>query len=290
MTQAEWYAQKAREDAERRAAVHEASMRERQASMAKNPGMYSQWEKKAVDAYVQGREDARRFDESQRTARGQWGFTDADGTHHAGGAEAVAQYDWMGKRDAGSTAADINANATRYGADKAFEGIKAKAQSDEEIARQKAEAEKWIAGRNADATEAGSKREWGYTDEQGNYHPGGRVAQAQAQGDAAAKIAEQNNQAKIAVAQLNAEGKQKAATIAGDSRVKSALAGNVVLGNNPEKLQEMVEMMMANGLSEQQIYASLGVQIGQQPGGGKAPPQVNQRTQAIKDRAAGLGV
>lgn len=283
MTQAEWYAMKAREDAERRAAVQEASMREKQASMAKSPGSYSPWEKKAVDEYMQRREDARRFD-----------ATDVTRNREIDARTKVAEYDWMGKRDAGSAAAQINAEATKYGADKAFEGIKTKAESDAEIARNKAEAEKWIAGRNAEATEAGSKREWGYTDENGTFHPGGRVAQAQAQGEAAAKIAEQNNQARIEQEKIKAQAKVAAQAMAKDTRIASAIGGNPMLANNPEKAQEMLEALAGAGLSAEEAAEIIERRNKAQGGQGteKPPAQGNDRSQKIRSayQQRGMGV
>lgn len=287
MTQQEWYLKKADEEKARLDAAHEVAMAHRRNYMASDPGGFNPWEKKQVEDYFRQKEAARQFDETQRTARGQWGVTDADGTHHAGGAENVAQYDWLGRRDAGSTAAQINADASRYGADKTFEGIKEKAQSDEEIARQKAEAEKWIAGRNAQTNDEASKREWGYTDEQGNFHPGGRVKQAQAQGEAAARIAEQNNQARIEQERIKAQAKTIAAAMAKDTRIAAAIGGNPMLANNPAKAQEMLEALAGAGLSTGEVAEIIERRNKQASGQGtgKPPPPQNTRSKNINEEA-----
>ena len=251
---AEFYAQKAREEAERREAQHALTMANRRSEIARSPGSFNPWEKRSVDDYYRQKEDTRRFDASQATERGQWGFTDADGTHHAGGAEKVAEYDWMGKRDAGSEAAGIKAEATKYGADKTLAGIQAQAQSALEIAKQKAEAEKWIAGKNADVTEGGSRREWGYTDEQGTYHPGGRVEQAKAQGEAAAKIAEQNNQARIEQERIKAQAKVAAQQMMGTNKIKAEVAGNPILGR---MMQNQITEWLSQGMTQEQIEKQL---------------------------------
>lgn len=292
---AEFYAQKAREEAERREAQHALTMANRRSEMTRSPGSFNPWEKRTVDDYYRQKEDARRFDASQQTARGQWGFTDEDGTHHAGGAEKVAEYDWMGKRDAGSTAAGLTAEATKHGADKTLAGIQAQAQSALEIAKQKAEAEKWIAGKNADVTEGGSRREWGYTDEQGSYHPGGRVEQAKAQGESAAKIAEQNNQARIEQERIKAQAKVGAAAMAKDTRIAAAIGGNPMLANNPEKAQEMLEALAGAGLSAEEaaeIIERRNKQQGGQGTGKTQQPAGNARSQKIRNtyQQRGMGV
>jgi len=251
-TMSEYYKRKADEDRERREAQHALTMANRRSEIARSPGSFNPWEKRTVDDYYRQKEDARRFDASQQTARGQWGYTDEYGVHHAGGAEKVAEYDWMGKRDAGSTAAGINAEATKYGADKTLAGIQAQAQSALEIAKQKAEAEKWIAGRNAQVSEENSKREWGFWDKDDYFNEGGRVAQAQAQGEAAAKIAEQNNQARIEQERIKAQAKTTAAAMAKDTRIAAAIGGNQMLANNPKKAQEMLEALAGAGLSAEE--------------------------------------
>lgn len=52
LTQAEWYRQKAKEDADRRAAIHDARMREKSTGMSLNPSSYSSSERSTVDNYV----------------------------------------------------------------------------------------------------------------------------------------------------------------------------------------------------------------------------------------------
>jgi len=293
-TMAEYYARKAREEGQMIDAIHENAMKKRRAWMESSPGSYSQGARQAVDNYFQEREQQRRFDESQKTARGQWGFTDADGTHHAGGAEKVAEYDWMGKRDAGSAAAGINAEATKYGADKTLAGIQAQAQSALEIAKQKAEAEKWIAGKNADVTEGGSRREWGYTDEQGTYHPGGRVEQAKAQGEAAAKIAEQNNQARIEQERIKAQAKERVEKMKKNSRIATGLAQSGVY-RDPQKAQEMLEALAGAGLTDEEAAEIIERRNKQQSGQGTGTtqqPAENARSQKIRNtyQQRGMGV
>ncbi len=256
----EYYKRKAEEDAERREAQHALTMANRRSEIARSPGSFNPWEKQAVNDYYRQKEDARRFDESQGTARGQWGYTDEYGVHHAGGAEKVAEFGYQGQRDAGSTAANITADATKHTADKNLEGIQAQAKGALELEREKQKFLDIINGRDNDTKIRQSEIEWGIHKPDGTFVPGGRVRQAEEQGKAAAQVAAQNNQAKVTVAQLNAQGKQVAAQIASDSRVKAAIAGNVMFANDPAKAQEMIETMMANGFTPQQIYAAFGVQ------------------------------
>ena len=205
MTQAEWYAQKALEEKERVEAAHALKMSQRRMDMGASPNSYSPGEKQAVDSYFREKEASRQFDEGQQTARGQWGFTDADGTHHAGGAEKVAEYDYMGRSDQGMGAAKINAEASKYNSDNTLKGIQAQAKSAQEIEREKQKYLDIINGRDNATKIRQSEIEWGIHKPDGTFTPGGRVKQAEEQGKAAAKIAEQNNQARIETVQQACE-------------------------------------------------------------------------------------
>lgn len=275
MTQAEWYRRQNEEQKERVEAAHALRMAQRHASMASDPGGFNPWEKKAVDDYYRQKEDARRFDAN-----------DAYRNKELDTRERVAEYGMMGQRDAGMGAAKFNAEASKYAADKTLAGVEAQAKSAAEIARQKAEAEKWIAGRNAEAAEGNSQREWGYMGADGNYVPGGRVRQAEAQGESAAKIAEANNATKLEQERIKAQAKERATTMMGKDRVKAALAGNLAF-TNPEQARQMIEAMSGSGMDEEEITEFLEWKKQKAPGGqggGNPPPTNKTRSQQIKDR------
>ena len=291
----EYYKRKADEDRERREAQHALTMANRRSEIARSPGSFNPWEKQSVDDYYRQKEDTRRFDETQRTARGQWGFTDADGTHHAGGAEKVAEYDWMGKRDAGSTAAGLTAEATKHTADKNFEGIQAQAKSALELEREKQKFLDIINGRDNATKIRQSEIEWGIHKPDGTFVPGGRVRQAQAQGESAAKIARENNQARIEQERIKAQAKVGAAAMAKDTRIAAAIGGNPMLANNPEKAQEMLEALAGAGLSAEEAAEIIERRNKQQSGQGTGTtqqPAENARTQKIRNtyQQRGLGV
>lgn len=292
MTQTELYLKEAEREKAKLDAAHEVAMSRRRNYMASDPGGFNPWEKKAVENYFGQKEASRQFDEGQKTARGQWGFTDEDGEHHAGGAEKVAGNGYMGQRDAGAVAAQINAEAAKYGSDNTLKGIEAQAAAAKETAKYKAEADKWIAGRNAEVTEGGSQREWGYIDGNGNYVTGGRVRQAEAQGEAAAKVAEQNNQAKIEAERIKAQAKVQAQQLMKNQRIAAAIGGNVMLSRDPEKAKEMLEALAGAGMSEDEIAEIMEKRMkaaGQQGAAGNQPTKVNPKTKSINDRARELG-
>lgn len=268
MTQAEWYRRQNEEQKERVEAAHELRMAQRRASMASDPGGFNPWEKKAVDDYYRQKEDARRYDTPSGDVR-----------RKAEAEERVAEFGYMGQRDAGMGAAKFNAEASKYAADKTFAGVEAQAKSAAEIARQKAEAEKWIAGRNAEAAEGNSQREWGYMGADGNYVPGGRVRQAEAQGESAAKIAEANNATKLEQERIKAQAKVTAQQMGKDARVAAAIGGNPMLANNPEKARQMLESLAESGMSAAAVAAAIEAMNREQDGqgGGNPPP-----TQTIK--------
>lgn len=286
-TQAEYYARKAREDAERRAAIHEATMQNRKADIGNSPGSFNSSEKQAVDSYFREREDQRRFDESQRTARGQWGFTDADGTHHAGGAEKVAEYGYQGQRDAGATAARINQETSKYNTDMNFQGIEAQAKNALELEKMKQDAAKAIAERNAGVTEESSKREWGYFGQDGTFVPGGRVKQAEAQGEGAAKVAEVNNQAKIEQERIKAAAKVQAQQMMGTDKIKAQVAGNPVMAR---LLQDRIEAWIAEGKTPQQINEEMAAMQAGTTTQTQTPTWKQRQAQGARDDAARRGL
>ena len=224
MTPREWYAKQAIEDSNRRAAVHEAALKERRASMVKDPGGFNPWEKKDVDDYFAKREKERQFDADE-----------AYRNRELKTREKIAEFGMQGQRDAGATAAGFQADAAKYGADRTQAGIEAKAKNDLEIARQKAEAEKWIAGRNAEVADVTSKRESGYFDENGSYVPGSRVHQAQAQGESAAKVAAMNNETKLEQERIKAQAAEKKALLMRDSQIQKGLANSLPFLSAEEK-------------------------------------------------------
>lgn len=246
---AEFYARKNAEEAERRKAAQEVAARDHMRDVLRNPGMYSPQERFSMQRRNIEEESARRFN-----------LDDDYRNRELGTREKVAGFGYQGQRDAGSTAANLTAEATKHTADKNFEGIEKQAQNALEIEKERQKYLDIINGRDNDTKIRQSEIEWGIHKPDGTFVPGGRVRQAEEQGKAAAQVAAQNNQAKVTVAQLNAQGKQVAAQIASDSRVKAAIAGNVMFANDPAKAQEMIETMMANGFTPQQIYAAFGVQ------------------------------
>ena len=292
MTQAEWYAQRNQEEAQRVDAAHELRMKQRRADMGASPGSFNPWEKKAVDDYFAKEEEKRRFDKQQQTARGQWGYTDEYGIHHAGGAEKVAEYGMQGQRDAGMGAAKINAEAAMHGQDTQLKGIEAQAANALEQEKIRQQAAQEIAKRNAETQDAASKREWGYFDEKGTFVPGGRVKVGEETAKAQVAAAQANNQAKIAVAQITAEGKERAAKLMGSDRIKAALAGNPGATANTEKLQQTLGALADQGLSDEQIaeFVEWQEEMRKKKGGQTA---TNTRTQGVNEeirRRTGMGV
>ena len=289
MTQAEWYAQKALEEKERVEAAHALKMSQRRMDMGASPNSYSPGEKQAVDSYFREKEASRQFDEGQQTARGQWGFTDADGTHHAGGAEKVAEYDYMGRSDQGMGAAKINAEASKYNSDNTLKGIQAQAKSAQEIEREKQKYLDIINGRDNATKIRQSEIEWGIHKPDGTFTPGGRVKQAEEQGKAAAKIAEQNNQARIEQEKIKAAAKVQAQQMMGTNNIQKAVAGNPILAR---LMQNQIEEWIAQGKTAQQINEEVAAM--QQGGQGTETPPApgNDRSQKIRNtyQQRGMGV
>ena len=272
MTQTEWFVKKAEEEKARVDAAHALRMSQRRASMATDPGGFNPWEKKAVDDYYAQKYRERR-DEANDDYRNK----------ELGTREKVAEFGMMGQRDAGATAAGITAEAAKHGADMTFKGIEAQAKSNEEIARQKAKAEKWIAGRNADVTESVSKREWGYVDEKGNYVPGGRVRQAQAQGEGAAKVAAMNNETKLEAERIKAATNEKKALLSRDAQIQRGLANNLPFMNEEDK-EKLLTRAAALDMTPEDTSAYIEFLATRKTKG--AQVQGTARTEEIRRRSA----
>ena len=247
MTQAEWYAMKNKEEAERVRAAHDLRMEQRRGEMKTSPGSFNPWEKQAAEKYF-----ADKFRDERAAADDDYRNRELQTR------EKVAEFGMQGQRDVGATAAGITAEATKHGADQTLKGIEAQAQRDRDIEKGRLEFERWRTGQTLGAQDAISRREWGELDEDGSYRPGGRGYVAKTQGEAQAAQAAQAQQMKLEQERIKAEAKIAAERMKGDARIKSAISGNALLAGRPEVAQQMVETMIAGGMDADQIAQVIG--------------------------------
>lgn len=210
--------------------------------MTASPGSFNPWEKQAAEKYF-----ADKFRNERAAADDDYRKRELQTR------EKVAEFAMQGQRDAGATAAGLTAEATMHGADQTLKGIEAQAQRDRDIEKGRLEFEKWRTGQTLGAQDAISRREWGELGEDGSYKPGGRGYVAKTQGEAQAAAAQAAAASKERVAQITAEGKARAAQLAGMDKIKSAIAGNVMFANNPEKAKQLMGMLADQGMSDEDI-------------------------------------
>lgn len=174
--------------------AHERAMESRRARMAASPGSFSPQAKAAVENYY-----AEKAKEDQRIKDDNYRNKELDERRYI----AILERD--GKIGAGRDAAKFSADAERYKSDNALKGIEAQARSQQEMDKARLEFEKWKSGEGFRHADEAHKREHGYWDEKGGYHPGSKERSAAAAGEARMTMEKQRQEGRKEIQQIKGE-------------------------------------------------------------------------------------
>ena len=143
--------------------AHERRMQQHHNDVQSNPNAYAPSERIAAERYFQQKRD----DEIRHE-----GYEQAEEERQT--RKYIADAEKEGKIGAGSTAAQFAAAAEKRKSNNTLAGIEKQIKSQEEIEKGRLEFEKWKAGEGFKYGNEASKREHGFWDDNGEYHPGSR--------------------------------------------------------------------------------------------------------------------
>ena len=143
--------------------AHERRMQQHHNDVQSNPNAYAPSERAAAERYFQQKRD----DEIRHE-----GYEQAEEERFT--RRQIAEAEKKGKIGAGSTAAQFAAEAEKHKSNNTLAGIEKQIKSQEEIEKGRLEFEKWKAEEGFKYGDEASKREHGFWDNNGEYHPGSR--------------------------------------------------------------------------------------------------------------------
>lgn len=239
--------------------AHERAMESRRARMAASPGSFSPQAKAAVENYY-----AEKAKEDQRNKDNEYRENELGTKRH------IAEQEAQGKIGAGRDAAQISADAERYKSDNALKGIEAQARSQQEMDKARLEFEKWKSGEGFRHADEANKREHGYWDENGGYHPGSKERSAEAAGEARMTMEKQRQ-----------EGRKELEKIKGENRLNESqakglreVAREILKKDGKYRMQDTEAQAKRLGISVETIrsyFKNLGIEQDEEPE--TAPPQ-----------------
>ena len=221
--------------------AHERAMESRRARMAASPGSFNPWDKAGVDKYF-----ADKAREEQRIADNKYRDDELDTR------EDIAEAQRDGQIRAGRDAAQIRADADKYTSDNRLKGIEAEAKSREAMEKGRLEFEKWKSGEAFKNADEASKREHGYWDENGEYHPGSRERTGRVTAEGRVAAEQQKNQGKIDVQEKKNQGKLDQERERSKGGILKALAGGFNI-----KISDIADLMKKEGYSDEEIKAKM---------------------------------
>ena len=221
--------------------AHEQAMQRKRGFIESNPGSYSPWEKQAVDKYF--KDKAR---EEQRIADNKYRDDELDTR------EDIAEAQRDGQIGAGRDAAQIRADAEKYTSDNRLKGIQSQAEAQREIEKGRLEFERWKSGEAFKNADEASKREHGYWDENGEYHPGSRerTGRVTAEGRIATEI--QRQQGRTDLQEKKNQGKLDQEKERSKGGILKALASGFGV-----KIKDIADLMKKEGYSDEEIKVKL---------------------------------
>lgn len=221
--------------------AHEQAMQRKREFIESNPGSYSPWEKQAVDKYFKDKAS-----EEQRIADNE--FRNEQLTSN----ERIAEHQKDGQIGAGSVAARIRADADRYASDNRLKGIQSQAEAQREMEKGRLEFEKWKSGEAFKNADEASKREHGYWDENGEYHPGSRERTGRVTAEGRVATEQQKNQGKIDIQEKKNQGKLDQEKERSKGGILKALASGFGV-----KIKDIADLMKKEGYSDEEIKVKL---------------------------------
>lgn len=217
--------------------AHDRTMQSRRARMAASPGSFNPWDKASVDKYFadKTKEDKRIKDDQFRN-------------NELETKENIAAAERDGRIGYGRDAAIIKADADRYISDNNLKGIEKQAQAQQEMERQKREFEKWRTSEGFRLEDDKSRREHGFWDNNGEYHPGSR----ERTGMAAAE-------SRIATERQRQDGRERIQKMKGDQRLeqeREQTKGGIlkaISGKYNINIKDIKQLLKEQGYSDEQI-------------------------------------
>ena len=221
--------------------AHDQAMQMRRARMAASPGSFNPWDKAGVDKYF-----ADKAREEQRTADNEYRNKELKTR------ESVAEAQRDGQIGAGRDAAQIRADADKHTSDNRLKGIEAEAKSREAMEQGRLEFEKWKSGEAFKNADEASKREHGFWDDNGEYHPGSRerTGRVTAEGRIATEI--QRQQGRTDLQEKKNQGKLDQEKERSKGGILKALASGFGV-----KIKDIADLMKKEGYSDEEIKVKL---------------------------------
>ena len=203
--------------------AHERRMQQHHNDVQSNPNAYAPSERAAAERYFQQKRD----DEIRHE-----GYEQAEKERFT--RRQIAEAEKEGKIGAGSTAAQFAAEAEKHKSNNTLAGIEKQIKSQEEIEKGRLEFEKWKAGEGFKYGDEASKREHGFWDDNGEYHPGSRERTGKATAESRMTLESQRQ-----------DGRERIQKMKGDQRLESeqmkqlfGIAGKILNKDGKYKMKD----------------------------------------------------
>ena len=203
--------------------AHERRMQQHHNDVQSNPNAYAPSERAAAERYFQQKRD----DEIRHE-----GYEQAEEERQT--RQYIADAEKEGKIGAGSTAAQFAAEAEKHKSNNTLAGIEKQIKSQEEIEKGRLEFEKWKAGEGFKYGDEASKREHGFWDDKGEYHPGSRERTGKATAESRMTLESQRQ-----------DGRERIQKMKGDQRLESeqmkqlfGIAGKILNKDGEYKMKD----------------------------------------------------
>lgn len=250
--------------------AHDRTMQSRRARMAASPGSFNPWDKASVDKYFadKTKEDKRIKDDQFRN-------------NELETKENIAAAERDGRIGYGRDAAIIKADADRYISDNNLKGIEKQAQAQQEMERQKREFEKWRTSEGFRLEDDKSRREHGFWDDNGEYHPGSRERTGKATAES-----------RMTLESLRQDGREIIQKMKGDQRLESeqmkqlfGIAGKILNKDGKYKMKDAEMEAEKLGISPESLrsyFKQIGVTQDEE--------QKQSETAAVTPRASAIRI
>ena len=250
--------------------AHERRMQQHHNDVQSNPNAYAPSERAAAERYFQQKRD----DEIRHE-----GYEQAEEERKT--REYIAEKESEGKIGYGSDAAKIKADSDRYISDNNLKGIEKQIESQNEIEKGRLEFEKWKAGEGFKHGDEASKREHGFWDDKGEYHPGSRERTGRATAESRMTLESQRQ-----------DGRERIQKMKGDQRLESeqmkqlfGIAGKILNKDGRYKMKDAEMEAEKLGISPEALRSYF-----KQMGVTQDEEQKQPETAAVTPRASAIRI
>ena len=250
--------------------AHERRMRQHHNDVQSNPNAYAPSERAAAERYFQQKRD----DEIRHE-----GYEQAEEERQT--RQYIADAEKEGKIGAGSIAAQFAAEAEKHKSNNTLAGIEKQIKSQEEIEKGRLEFEKWKAGEGFKYGEEASKREHGFWDDKGEYHPGSRERTGMAAAESRMTLESQRQ-----------DGREKLQKMRGAQRLESeqmkqlfGIAGKILNKDGKYKMKDAEMEAEKLGISPEALRSYF-----KQMGVTQDEEQKQHETAAVTPRASAIRI